>query len=219
MDLLKIKNITRNSFVKTMAGAAAACACFQLHSFAIADSGNISKQAKSDQNPGNKEGLVAVCGMYCGACPTYIASQTNDEEKKKTVLKQFLALSAKLKTEDFVCDGCMGIGRIYPGCRGCAIRSCPNGKQGVSRCSDCPDFPCSRIIDSNKAGMAYHGDVLHNLEQVRKIGINKWAKYEEERWQCPKCHSPISWIDTKCSNCGAPRSERLFPAPQVGKQL
>jgi hypothetical protein len=218
MDLLNKKNITRRCFSKPMACATTGCVCFKLNSFAIDDSGNISKQAKSDQYSRDKEKLVAVCGMYCGACPTYIASQTNDEEKKRTVLKQFLALSARLKTEDFVCDGCMSAGRIYPGCRGYAIRSCPNGKQGVARCSDCPDFPCSRITDSNKAGMVYHGDVLHNLEQVRMIGINKWAKYEEERWQCPKCHSPISWIDTKCLNCGAPRSERLFPASQVGKQ-
>lgn len=221
MDLLKHKNITRKSFVKTMAGAAAGCACFQLHSFAIADSGNISKQAKSDQNPGNKEGLVAVCGMYCGACPAYIITHGNDDEKQKALLKlleQSLPKPMKLKAEDLVCDGCLGAGRIFPGCRSCATRSCSIAKQDVARCSDCPDFPCSRIIDKNKAGMYYHGDVIHNLEQARKIGINKWAKYEEERWQCPKCHSPISWIDTKCLNCGAPRSERLFPAPQVGKQ-
>lgn len=204
-----------------MACAAAGCACFQFHSFAIADSGNISKQVNNDQNSGDREKLVATCGMYCGACPTYIAAQTNDEEKKKTVLKQLNQLlpePAKLKIEDLVCDGCMGAGRIYPSCRSCAIRSCTGDKQDVARCSDCPDFPCSRITDFNKAGMAYHGNILHNLEQVRKIGLKKWAKYEEERWQCPECLSPISWIDTKCLNCGAPRSERLFPAPQVGKQ-
>jgi hypothetical protein len=221
MDLIKQKSITRKSFVKTMACAVAGCACFQLHSFAIDDSGNISKQVKSDQNSGDKEKLVAICGMYCGACPSYIITHSNDEERQKALLKQleqFLPKPMKLKAEDFVCDGCKGDGRIYPGCRSCATRSCSDKKK-VARCSDCPDFPCSRITDSNKTGMACHGDVLHNLEQVRNIGINKWAKYEEERWQCPKCHSPISWIDTKCLNCGAPRSERLFPAPQVGKQL
>lgn len=212
MDFLIKRIITRRSFVKTMCGAAAGCACFQLNCFASDDliSGNSSELSKRDKIPGNKEHLVAVCGLYCGACPVYIATQTKDEEKQKALLKQF----SSRPIEDLLCDGCIGGGRLFPSCRTCAIRACPNDKQDVVRCSDCPDLPCSRITNLNNAGLVHLREVLQNLEQIQKMGITKWAKYEEERWQCPKCHLPVAWYDTKCSNCGAPRSERLFSLRQ-----
>ena len=143
--------MTRRSFAKIIVGTAAYCSCFQLYSFAMTDSGNISKKDKNDQNPGDEEKLVAVCGMYCGACPSYIVTHTDDEEKKKTVLKPILSGPWKLKITDLVCDGCLGADRILPSCRNCDKKLCSYNKQRVARCSDCPDFPCPRIIDGDKS--------------------------------------------------------------------
>jgi hypothetical protein len=41
--------------------------------------------------------------------------------------------------------------------------------------------------------------------------MKKWTKYEEERWHCPQCKTPLSWYEAQCSKCGAKRSEKLFP--------
>ena len=209
MGIMKEKNMTRRTFVKGMAGAAAGCACLQMGCLAAFGS-------DSENSAGAGEKLVAVCGLYCGACPMYIATQSNDKKKQETLLKQFSSGPRKLKMEDLLCDGCLGNGRVASFCSTCAIRACPNDKQGVTRCSDCQDFPCSRITEFNNDGMPHHGEVLNNLGQIQKMGIKKWAKYDEERWQCPECNSPMSWYEGKCSNCSAPRSERLFTLRPFG---
>jgi hypothetical protein len=221
MDFLKKENMTRRRFVQEIAGAAFCCACLELDCLAAPAviSKNIDDQSKKVQETGTgKENLVAVCGLYCGACPMYIATQTNDEQKQSALLKQFSSGPMKFKMEDLLCDGCIGNGRVASFCRSCPIRSCPADKQNVARCSDCPDFPCSRISNFNNDGMLHHAEVLQNLRQIREMGIQKWAKYEEERWRCPQCRMPMSWYDSKCSKCGTPRSERLFPLPQANKQ-
>ena len=203
MGIYKQENMTRRTFVKGMAGVAVGCTCLQLDCLATSasESNNITKE---------RENLVAVCGLYCGACPMYLATQSKDEEKQKALLKQFSNGPMKLKMEDILCDGCIGNGRVASFCRDCAMRKCPTDKQGVTRCSDCKDFPCSRITDFNNDGMPHHAEVLNNIRQIKEMGIQKWAKYDEERWKCPKCNSPMSWYDSKCSQCGEPRSDKLF---------
>lgn len=209
MGIFIQRNMTRRTFVKGVASVTVGCACLHLDYLATAasNSKNITQ---------SKEDLVAVCGLYCGACPMYIATQNNDEEKQKALLGQFSSGPMKLKMEDILCDGCIGDGRVASFCRNCAMRACPNNKQGVTRCSDCQDFPCARIIDFNNDGMPHHGEVLNNLRQIKKMGIQKWAKYEEERWQCPQCKSTMTWYDSMCSKCGAPRSEQLFALREFG---
>jgi len=207
MGIFNQENMTRRTLVKGMAGVVAGCACLRLDRLAASASpfNDITQ---------DKENLVAVCGLYCGACPMYLATQSKDEEKQEALLKQFSAGPSKLKMEDILCDGCIGNGRIASFCRNCAMRLCPNDKQNVTRCSDCQDFPCSRITDFNNDGMPHHSEVLKNLRQIKEMGIQEWAKYDEERWKCPQCKSPMAWYDSKCSACGAPRSENLFALPQ-----
>ena len=202
------ENMARRTFVKGMAGVAVGCACLSLDCLAT-----LSSNYKNSIEP-VKENLVAVCGLDCGARPMYIATQTNDEEKQKALLKQFSSGPVKLKMEDLLCDGCIGNGRVASFCRDCDMRKCPDDKQDVVRCSDCSDFPCSRIINFNNDGMPHHGEVLNNLKQIQKIGIQKWAKYDKDRWSCPKCNSPVAWYDSKCSKCGASRSKQLFTLQQ-----
>lgn len=221
MDFFKKEGMTRRRFVKGIAGAAFCCTWLQLDCLAASEliSKHTTEEGKRVQEAGTgKENLVAVCGLYCGACPMYIATQTNDEQKQSTLLKQFSSGPMKLKIEDLLCDGCIGNGRVASFCRRCPIRTCPTDKQNVVRCSDCTDFPCSRITNFNNDGMLHHAEVLQNLRQIREMGIQKWAKYDEERWSCPQCRLPMAWYDSKCSNCGTPRSERLFPLPQFNNQ-
>jgi hypothetical protein len=162
----------------------------------------------------NAENLVAACGLYCGACEMYRADHDNNEEKRQALLQQFAARGGKFTIDDLKCDGCLGHGRLTPFCRACEIRVCPQGKSGVTHCSDCPDFPCSRITNFNNDGNIHHAEVLDNCRRLKDVGIKKWAKLEEERWLCPQCQSPMSWYDTICSRCGAARSERLFKMPK-----
>jgi len=182
--------ITRREFVKGVAGVAV---------------------AGSLMDVGNKENLVAACGLYCGACPMYLATQTKDDSKIKALQQQFGAGKTKLAAEDLLCDGCLGGGRLASFCRACAIRDCAAKKASSKRCSDCSEFACSRITGFNNDGMLHHGEVLENLRQLKTMGIKNWAKHEEDRWRCPQCQAAIAWYDPACSKCGTKRSERLFP--------
>jgi hypothetical protein len=210
MALIEKKNSTRREFCREVAGAAVAGALVTL------DAGAAQNQAEKRRVliPTDREHLVAVCGLNCGACPMYLGTHSNDAQKLEALLKQFASRPTKLAKEDLLCDGCLGGNRLASFCRNCAIRLCPQGKTNVVRCSDCQDFPCSRITNFNNDGMLHHAEVLNNLGQIRKMGIRDWAKYDEERWQCPQCRAPIAWYDKTCSSCGAKRSESLFPLKQ-----
>jgi len=125
-------------------------------------------------------------------------------------MKQFG--KATMAREEVLCDGCNGGGRLAAFCRKCEILDCASKKAPKSKlCSDCSDFACDRITGFNNDGMLHHAEVLSNLRQIHSMGLNKWAKLEEEKWSCPKCKSPITWYDPACPKCGEKRSNRLFP--------
>lgn len=198
MIFRKSECCSRRQFVRDVAGTAV---CGML----------IGLESKAQEGSKKGENLVAVCGLYCGACPMYLATQDPDEQKRKELIQRFSSDPRKLTWEDIQCDGCLGNGHLASFCRNEAIRLCPRSKSNVTYCSDCPDFPCERISKFNNDGMLHHAEVLENLRQIKKVGIKEWTKREEERWSCPQCRARIAWYDAKCSKCGAKRSERLFP--------
>jgi hypothetical protein len=183
--------ITRREFVKGVAGVTVA---------------GVFVEA-----PANGEDLVASCGLYCGACPMYLSTQSKDDQRVKALFKQFSSGNMSFKMEDLLCDGCRGNGRLATFCRKCAIRESAAAKTKTKLCSDCSDFACSRITNFNNDGMLHHSEVLANLRQLKSMGLNNWAKYEEARWGCPQCKGRIAWYDAACPKCTAPRSDRLFP--------
>lgn len=198
----KIHTTTRREFVGRITAVAVCGAFARIETVA----------AKA---PENKELLVAPCGLYCGACPMYLATQENDDTRIKAMLEQFGAKNVKITAADMACDGCIGGGRIAAFCRKCAMRECTEAKPDVMRCADCTDFPCSKITNFNNDGMLHHAEVLDNCRSLREVGIREWAKREEEKWSCPQCNANIAWYDGACSRCGAKRSNRLFPLKQA----
>ncbi len=216
----KIERTTRRVFVKEVAGAAVAGALVGLeiasssvpcagrgHAL-LAQSAVGTAAKKAAESSG--ELLVAPCGLYCGACPMYLATQSQDWQKVEALFKQFSAAKMELKKEDLLCDGCIGNGRVAAFCRKCGLRSCADSKENVTRCSDCAEFPCTKITAFNNDGMVHHSEVLANLGKIKKMGIKEWTKFEEDRWGCPQCKARMSWYDSECSKCGTKRSDRLF---------
>ena len=154
------------------------------------------------------ENLVSPCGTYCGACPMYLATQENNEQR---LASGFGWGSKPPSLENAKCDGCMGGGRVLSHVPKCAIKECAATKTKTRRCSECAEFPCSRITDFNNDGRQHHSELVDNLRQLKKIGIKDWARHEEDRWRCTKCQTKLSWYDAECPACKAPRSDRLFP--------
>ena len=209
----KREHTSRRQFVQGIAGALVCAPCIgRAIAFSAQNEAATGAQKAAE---GARELLVAPCGLYCGACPMYLASQDKDEQKMKALMQQFSGGKMQFKPEDLICDGCIARGRVASFCRKCAIRACAEGKPNVTRCSDCPDFPCARITNFNNDGMQHHSEVLSNLRQIQKMGIKEWTKYEEGLWRCPQCRTSLSWYDKACPKCGAKRSDRLFPLKQA----
>ena len=163
------------------------------------------------------EGLAAVCGLYCGACSIYCAWQNNNQELLETLRKTMSSQWGEVTLEELRCDGCLGGGHLTPYCRQCALRLCPEGKPGVTRCADCPDFPCSHITDFNTDGMHHHAEVLDNLRRLQEIGLEAWLDEEEEQWRCSQCQAPMAWYARTCLQCGAEQPYRLTTLPRDKK--
>ncbi len=215
MDSCNNKKITRRKFVKGIAGAAVCCAYFSPDT--MADSKENSKLEIKDGEA--KVNLAAACGTYCGACPAYINKHGEGEENFPSEpvnddIDNFVNIMDNLQ-----CDGCLSSGTLAGHCQTCNIRLCAANKQNDSRCTDCEELPCSRITNLiNQGSYPHRQEYLPNLEKIREMGVQEWVEYEEARWRCPQCSTPISWYDTRCTGCGAPRSRDLFPLTENKKQ-
>ncbi len=160
--------------------------------------------------------LAAVCGLYCGACTLYRALKDDNHQVIEQIASR-MSSSFNLKPEELQCDGCLAGGRLSPYCRQCAIRVCPDKKPGVTRCSDCPDFPCSLIIYFNNDGMRHHAEVLDNLRQIAEGDVETWLASERRRWSCTQCVSATDWYSKTCFHCGAVQPRRLPSLPRDQK--
>jgi hypothetical protein len=162
--------------------------------------------------------LVAVCGLYCGACGLYCAWRDNDTEMLEQAHKYKSSRHGQEYTlKDLECDGCLAHGRLTPDCRECKMRLCAEEKPGVTRCSDCLDFPCSLITAFNNDGIRHHAEVLEQIRHQRKIGVDDWLKEQDERWRCPQCGASVAWYARTCSHCGATQPYRLPSLPRDKK--
>lgn len=92
------------------------------------------------------EKMTAYCGLVCTNCPTYLATQANDDNaRKKTVAFYEKKFGFKLKPEDINCDGCLSTGgKLIGYCQSCEIRKCGLDKK-VSSCAACDEQPCEKL--------------------------------------------------------------------------
>ena len=90
--------------------------------------------------------MTAYCGLVCTNCPTYLATQANDDvARKKTVELYEKRFGFKLKTEEINCDGCLSTGgKLIGYCQSCEIRKCSMEK-GVTHCAKCDEQPCDKL--------------------------------------------------------------------------
>ena len=90
--------------------------------------------------------MIAYCGLVCTNCPTYLATQANDDvARKKTVELYEKRFGFKLKTEEINCDGCLSSGaRLIGYCNTCEVRKCAITKS-VENCSVCDEKPCEKL--------------------------------------------------------------------------
>jgi hypothetical protein len=98
--------------------------------------------------------LIGCCGISCGLCPRF-------QSKSKS--------------------RCLGCGPDAH-CSYCPIFRCCAMKQNHETCADCSEFPCKRFdrwFDSDS--FVTHQKCLPNIQKIRKMGIKRYLKEQEER--------------------------------------
>lgn len=147
----------------------------------------------SSQN--SEKELVSECGLYCGACGIYIATQENDNDK---ILQYALVLNQSY--DDTLCIGCAAERKSLHCSRMCTFIDCKKRKE-VAFCSDCKEFPCQALIEF-KSKMPHRAEIIDSIKRMKDIGIEKWLIEMKEYFYCPQCKTVNSAYHITCRKCG-----------------
>ena len=92
------------------------------------------------------EEMIAYCGLECSKCPTFLATQNDDDAARaKTAAYYSEKFGFDLKPEDINCDGCLPDGgKLLAYCQTCKIRACCRDR-GLENCAVCEDQPCDKL--------------------------------------------------------------------------
>jgi len=98
---------------------------------------------------------IAYCGLDCANCPSYLATQKNDDamrEEHSRYLKNTYGMT--VPAQEINCDGCLSSsGTLLTFCQSCGIRKCA-GDKGVVNCGECVLAPCEKLDDLHRFSAA-----------------------------------------------------------------
>lgn len=91
--------------------------------------------------------MIAYCGLVCSNCPTFLATQNDDDvAREKTAAFYSEKFGFNLKPEEINCDGCISEGgKLIGYCQSCEIRKCCREK-ALYNCTVCDEQPCKKLI-------------------------------------------------------------------------
>jgi hypothetical protein len=123
------------------------------------------------------EELAAPCGLFCGACPVFKATENRELAEK-------LVPRIGLPVEMVRCRGCHGEeGKVLGKDTACVNYQCITAR-GYTFCYECPDFPCLKLAPAaHRADAIPHNQKVYNLVLIQKLGLEKWAEEVENIWR------------------------------------
>ena len=124
--------------------------------------------------------MIAYCGLACTECGAFIATQNDDDVKRKEIAALWTKeYKHDFKPEDINCLGCMSDSQIvFVHCHHCDVRKCGQEK-GVENCAYCNDYACDKLVKffqrlGDREGRLFPMAPMFQttLEEVRK-GLGK----------------------------------------------
>jgi hypothetical protein len=110
--------------------------------------------------------IQAYCGIDCGECEAYIATQKNDRAGLEATAKKWAEQfgGKDMGAEMCICDGCPSGKRISTAhAATCGIRVCASAR-GVVTCAHCQDYGCATL----QQFFAFAPVLKEKLEAIRK---------------------------------------------------
>jgi len=91
--------------------------------------------------------MIAFCGIACQECGAFLATKTNDDEKRAEVAQLWSKeFKTDIKPENINCEGCLSDGEnLFNYCKTCESRKCGKEK-GVVNCAHCSDYACEKLV-------------------------------------------------------------------------
>ncbi|MEG2453598.1 MAG: DUF3795 domain-containing protein [Clostridia bacterium] len=118
------------------------------------------------------EDCAAICGLFCGTCPSFIKNS---------------------------CGGCLSKNcccDCFNGFKDCA------SENNVTRCYDCGKFPCEKLKDFStrhiENGICHHKNVIKDLQEMKDVGVDLWVEKQTVAHTCKKCGRLIAWNKKEC---------------------
>lgn len=92
--------------------------------------------------------MIAYCGIDCHECGALLATQADDDLKRKQIAEQWSKIyNSDIKPEDINCLGCTTEGNVhFTYCKVCAIRKCAQEKKAIN-CAHCTSYPCEKLSE------------------------------------------------------------------------
>ena len=91
------------------------------------------------------ENIISYCGINCANCPTYLATQKEDDELRRQVQKNYKNnFKMDIKLEDVNCDGCNSDEKVFFFCSTCRVRKCAREKN-YENCAYCEEYICRKL--------------------------------------------------------------------------
>jgi len=111
--------------------------------------------------------MMSYCGIDCSACPTYRATQADDDEKRAKVAAFWSKMfGAPMSASDINCDGCsQTAGRLFGHCQTCQVRQCAQAK-ALDSCGVCSDYSCEKL--NGLLAILPMEEPRKNLEAIRE---------------------------------------------------
>gem|GEM_PF-727297 len=166
--------VTRRDFIRT---ATAAAACLAVCRARLADGAGPSALPPDDALP------FAACGLYCGACESYLKGVGAPPSQAE-------------------CLGCWSDRKPPAYGQNCQVRACCRNRK-IKSCGECHDFPCPTIRKFLAGGARYELREK-NLMEIRKSGLEAWLAGQKRRWTCVSCGEAFAYGDHRCRKCGKP---------------
>jgi hypothetical protein len=120
--------------------------------------------------------LVAPCGLYCGACIDYLVYKS--------------------------CHGCgCDCGECAASAHHgtCDIHRCCVEQKAHETCSDCDEFPCSKLIQfCYNPVWPHHLPVIENLRRQKARGAKKWLEEQKQAWSNEWYLQRWLWLQKEC---------------------
>lgn len=137
--------------------------------------------------------LVAHCGLFCGSCSVYIASQGDDSAL------DWIAARFNTTREEMRCNGCRSE-RLSQQCRDCDFRTCVHEKK-IENCEDCSSFPCDNLRDF-QTKMPHRIELFASARYRKENGLSMWFDKMYEDYSCTACKAVNSPYYITCKKCG-----------------